>query len=214
MLFFVLLFCNAIGGLMRDIFTHKITTPEHWQMLMLPTVYTRAELDYDVVVGNDTVVTPSYDPHCDPAASQITGGCEPVAVISAENLRNGNIGKQETALIGQVLQSDQRMGQYVIAQDGKFFVHPCFLLLRLKGFTICLTPTFFLTRTFTAWDCIWGELIQNGKGLKVSTISWLRADCSDNTTISCDIYSSLLPTFFGRPYLIDPASLKATMTSL
>lgn len=148
MLFFVLLFCNAIGGLMRDIFTHKITTPEHWQMLMMPTVYTRAELDYDVVVGNDTVVTPSYDPHCDPAASQITGGCEPVAVISAENLRNGNIGKQETALIGQVLQSDQRMGQYVIAQDGKLFVHPCFLLLWLKGFTICLTPTFVLTLHF------------------------------------------------------------------
>ena len=51
---------------MRDIFTHKITTPEHWYMLMMPTVYTRAELDYDLVVGADTIVTPSYDPHCVP----------------------------------------------------------------------------------------------------------------------------------------------------
>ena len=28
------------GGLMRDIFTHNITTPEHWYMLMLPIIYT------------------------------------------------------------------------------------------------------------------------------------------------------------------------------
>ena len=27
------------GGLLRDIFSHKITTPEHWNMLMMPTVY-------------------------------------------------------------------------------------------------------------------------------------------------------------------------------
>ncbi len=42
---------------MRDMFTHKITTPEHWNMLMMPTVYTIDELDYDLVVGNK-VVTP------------------------------------------------------------------------------------------------------------------------------------------------------------
>lgn len=33
-------------------------------MLMMPTAYTRAEVEYDLVVGNDTVVSPSYDPHC------------------------------------------------------------------------------------------------------------------------------------------------------
>lgn len=43
---------------MRDMFTHKITTPEHWDMLMMPTVYHLWELEYDRVVGNDTVVTP------------------------------------------------------------------------------------------------------------------------------------------------------------
>ena len=68
---------------MRDIFTHQLTTPEHWYMLMMPTVYSRAELEYDLVVG-DTVVTPSYDPHC--TNGDISGGCEPVAVISAEKL--------------------------------------------------------------------------------------------------------------------------------
>jgi hypothetical protein len=57
---------------MHDMFNHKITTPEHWNMLMMPTVYTRTELEYDLVVGADTVVTPSYDPHC--ANGDISGG--------------------------------------------------------------------------------------------------------------------------------------------
>ena len=53
---------NIILGLYRDIFTHKTTTKEHWDMLMMPTVYTRAELDYDLVVGADTVVTDAMTP--------------------------------------------------------------------------------------------------------------------------------------------------------
>jgi hypothetical protein len=102
------------GGLMRDIFTHKITTPQHWNMLMMPTIYTRAELDYDLVVGANTVVSPSYDPHC---LNDITEGCQPVAVISAENLRDYSKGPSETALIANVLLRDPRMGNYVIDQS-------------------------------------------------------------------------------------------------
>jgi hypothetical protein len=154
-------------GLMRDIFTHKITTPEHWYMLMLPGLYTApncnvadtndqmicvgGELGYDTVVGADTVVTPSYDPHCTggplPAACDrwadhyhctngpISGGCMPVAVISAEKLRDYDEGPAETAAIANALMIDNAgMGQYVIDQE--------------------------------AWDCIWTELIVNKKGLK------------------------------------------------
>jgi len=117
---------------MRDIFTHKITTPEHWNMLMIPGGYTREELDYDLVVGPDTVVTPSYDPHC--VNGDVTDGCEPVAVISAEKLRDYTQGPAETARIANALLSDNRTGQYVIASE--------------------------------AWDCIWKELIQNGKGAR------------------------------------------------
>ena len=62
---------------MRDMFTHKITTPHHWNMIMTPTAYTRAQLDYDLVVGNVTV-TPAYDPMC----ATVTDGCAPAAVIS------------------------------------------------------------------------------------------------------------------------------------
>ena len=120
------------GGLLRDMFTHKLTTAEHWNMLMMPTKYTRDELDYDLVVGNETVVTPSFDPHC--MNGDVSDGCEPVAVISAEKLRDYTEGPPETTKIANVLMNDARTGQYVIAQE--------------------------------AWDCIWEELIQNGKGLK------------------------------------------------
>ena len=100
------------GGLMRDMFTKKITTPEHWNMLMMPTVYTVAELDYDLVVGPDTVVSLSYDPMC----ATVTSGCEPVAVISAEKLRElGPEGAAETTAIANVLHNDARTGQFVIS---------------------------------------------------------------------------------------------------
>ena len=93
--------------------------------------YTRDELDYNTVVGNQTV-TPNYDPNCE--GSKVTDGCEPVAVISAEKLRDYTEGPPETAKIANVLLNDDRTGQYVIAPE--------------------------------AWDCIWEELIENGKGLK------------------------------------------------
>jgi hypothetical protein len=151
-------------GLMRDMFTHKITTPLHWYMVMMPVKYTAprcnvvgdsiscwgGELSYDLVVGADTVVTPSYDPHCSGGplpdacdnwfdqyhctSAPIQGSCEPVAVISAEKLRDYAQGPAETARIANVLLRDNKMGQYVIDPE--------------------------------AWDCIWTELIVNKKGLK------------------------------------------------
>jgi hypothetical protein len=97
----------------------------------MPTVYTRAELDYDLVVGPDTVVTPSYDPHCE---SDVSGGCAPVAVLSAEKLRDYTDGPTETTKIANVLMNNAKMSPYVIDSQ--------------------------------AWDCIWSELIQKGKGLR------------------------------------------------
>lgn len=142
---------------MRDYFTHKITTPEHWKseyyvsgllirhcesislillllvsVLMMPTVYTSGELDYDLVVGADTVVEPSYDPHC--ANGEISGGCRPVLVVSAEVLRDYTDGPGETEKIANLLINNAKMAPYVIENE--------------------------------AWDCVWNELIVNGKGLK------------------------------------------------
>jgi len=67
---------------MRDISTNRITTPKHWDMLMNPNHYTVGQLNYGLVVGDDTVVEPSYDPNC----ALITNGCTAVKIISAERL--------------------------------------------------------------------------------------------------------------------------------
>mmetsp|Transcript_17720 Transcript_17720/g.38284 ORF Transcript_17720/g.38284 Transcript_17720/m.38284 type:complete len:549 (+) Transcript_17720:92-1738(+) len=103
------------GGLMRDIFTHKLTTKEHWDDLMLKPFYTRAELDYDLYVSNETDVTPSYDTHC--ANGDISDGCEPVAIISADKLLDYTDGPAETSAIASALTNDARTGQYVIAPE-------------------------------------------------------------------------------------------------
>ena len=60
---------------MRDIFTHRSTTPS--------TVEYRSELEYDRIVGPDIVVTPSYDPHC---VNDVKYGSTPVEIISSEKL--------------------------------------------------------------------------------------------------------------------------------
>lgn len=83
---------------------------------MIPFGYPPEKLEYGLVVGNGTVVTPSYDPHC--ANDEISGGCTPVAVISAEYLRDYSKGPAETAAIANVLLKDDRMGKYVIAEEG------------------------------------------------------------------------------------------------
>jgi hypothetical protein len=102
-------------GLMRDYFTHKITTPKHWNMLMMPHIFQREELDYDLVVGKDTIITPSYDPHCE--NNDISGGCEPILIISAEQLADHNTGAEETAKIGNLLKSNPKMSPYVLEQE-------------------------------------------------------------------------------------------------
>lgn len=101
-------------GLMRDIFSHKITTPEHWYMLMMPTVYSRDEVAYDLVVGDQAFVPPTYDPHC---INDVSGGCEPVQIISAERLIQLDIGSAETRKIAEVLMNNPKMAMYVIEEE-------------------------------------------------------------------------------------------------
>lgn len=79
---------------------------------MMPTVYTYGELDYDLVVGPDTVVEPSYDPHCE--NGEISGGCRPVMVVSAEKLRDYTDGPIETQKIANLLVNNAKMSPYVI----------------------------------------------------------------------------------------------------
>uniref|UniRef100_A0A7S2IES7 Uncharacterized protein n=1 Tax=Helicotheca tamesis TaxID=374047 RepID=A0A7S2IES7_9STRA len=101
------------GGLMRDMFTNKITTPEHWNMLMVPTAHTAEELDYDLVVGADTVVEPTIDPNCE----KITNGCTPAKVISAEKLVDHQAGPQVALDIAKLIEG--KAGMNVIGAEAR-----------------------------------------------------------------------------------------------
>lgn len=98
---------------MRDIFTHKITTPEHWYMLMMPTVYGKDDVAYDKIVG-DQVVTPTYDPHC---VNDVSGSCQPIRIFSAERLVETDTGPAETYKIAEVLMNNPKTAQYVIEEE-------------------------------------------------------------------------------------------------
>ncbi len=60
-------------------------------------------------------VTATYDPHC--ANNEIANGCEPVAIISAEKLRDLNAGKDETRRIAEVLTNRVGISEYLIAEE-------------------------------------------------------------------------------------------------
>ena len=72
-------------------------------------------MTYDLIVGADTVVTPSYDPNC--ANGKVSGWCEPVAIISADLVRDPIVGKNETATIAEVLSKEEGMGMFVIDES-------------------------------------------------------------------------------------------------
>ena len=74
--------------------------------------FTREELRLE---EDDFVTEPSYDPHC--AHGDISGGCVPVAVVSADWLRDDDVGPAETTAIGTALLNDARTGQYLIGGE-------------------------------------------------------------------------------------------------
>jgi hypothetical protein len=92
------------------------TVPLHRYLtvLMMPFNFKREQLDYDLVVGADTVVTPIYDPHC--TNGDVTLGCEPIAIVSAEKLLDYNAGPAETTKIAQALMGHDKISQYVIGE--------------------------------------------------------------------------------------------------
>ena len=98
---------------MRDMFSHKITTPEHWYMLMQPTVFPKSSMTYELIVG-DQVVTPTYDPHC---LNDVSGGCHPVQIISAERLVKPDTGPAEGRKIATTLKNKPGIAEHVIEEE-------------------------------------------------------------------------------------------------
>lgn len=98
------------GGLKRDVYTHNITTDEHWDMLLQN--MDKEDVEYGRIVG-EAPTRMSYDSHCD----LITDGCVPVTVVSADRLCEEDTGHLENRKIAQVLLSKEGYEE-MIPQDG------------------------------------------------------------------------------------------------
>merc|ERR550539_36457 len=81
---------------------------------MQSTRYSKNDISYDRIVGNNTVVSPSYDPHC---LNDISGGCEPIEIISAERLVEVSTGPVEGRKIARALQNRQGVDDFLIEED-------------------------------------------------------------------------------------------------
>jgi len=102
------------GGLMRDIFTHKMTTPEHWNLIRHNTHNkNRHDLKYDDFVGDESNVQPTKDPHCIDDLSD----CFPMGVISGEKLVEPGTGPVESRKIASALKGKTGVTDYLIEDE-------------------------------------------------------------------------------------------------
>lgn len=69
---------------------------------------------YATVVGDEIIDTPFYDNRC---MSLVSGGCKPIAVISAERFQEASTGPTEAAKIGRVLQGKRGISDYLIEEE-------------------------------------------------------------------------------------------------
>ncbi len=80
---------------------------------MMPTVYSRDEVQYDLIVGNETAVNKTYDPHC----ATVTNGCEPIQIISAERLIEYDTGPTENRKIALTMTDHPGISEHVIEEE-------------------------------------------------------------------------------------------------
>ncbi len=142
------------GGLLRDIFTHKITTNYHWNLLMMPTVYSKSEVAYDLIIGNQTV-SPEFDPNC---VNKVSGGCQPIQIISAEKLVEMETGPDENVKIARTIEGKAGIGDYLIDQS----VWSCIweeLIVNKKGLKIFIDREGISERDYNFSADMLGEMI-------------------------------------------------------
>jgi len=87
------------NGLLRDVFTHELTTLDHFAKLRKPEIYTEAELRmYQAALKN---VEPTYDPRC----VNDVGDCRPAAVATEEKITSPLTGPQEISKFASVIEN-------------------------------------------------------------------------------------------------------------
>jgi len=91
------------GGLQRDVFSHNITTPEHMEGLMNPSIFSAAELT--MYQGEQADITPHWDKHCvsNDGNTADMADCRPVTIASYENIIDPEKGPEEVARLAAVI---------------------------------------------------------------------------------------------------------------
>jgi len=100
------------GGLLRDIFTHELTTATHFARLLDPTIYTEAELR--LFQSKLINVQPTYDTHCNGGDIE---DCRPTAIASIERMMDPSTGPQEVAKFTTVIEG--KAGIEVVEQAAR-----------------------------------------------------------------------------------------------
>jgi len=92
------------GGLLRDVYTHELTTPEHFNRLLKPSQYEEAEL---TSFQNGLVdVTATYDDHCGHDGNDgDIDDCRPVTIVSYEHITGYVTGPEEVAKLAAVIEN-------------------------------------------------------------------------------------------------------------
>jgi len=99
------------GGLLRDVYTHELTTLENFDRLLHPSFFEEAELSS---FQNGLVdVQPEYDGHCGNGGDM--EDCTPVTIVSYEHIITRDTGLQEVAKLAAVIQN--KAGINVIPEE-------------------------------------------------------------------------------------------------
>jgi hypothetical protein len=93
--------------------THKFTTLEHWDMLLNPDSLSPEQRAYETVIG-DAVIEPIYDPNC---VNNVSGGCHPVTIISAEHLVDPALGPTEARKLAHAIQDKPVIQDYLVPEE-------------------------------------------------------------------------------------------------
>jgi hypothetical protein len=91
-----------------------------------------ASSEFKTSTVEDSHLVHNHGSATDPRCQQVTSGCEPAILISADKLRDYSDGPQETALIGEYLMTNPIVKDYVIDREA----WPCIweeLIIRNKG---------------------------------------------------------------------------------
>jgi len=101
---------------MRDTETNNLIPAEEWFRTLSPDSIRMKEGTYEEVVDvNDSSATiPAHDKRC---KNLVSGGCEPVSVISGERLEKEATGPAETHKIGKILQGKKGITEYLLEED-------------------------------------------------------------------------------------------------